>query len=60
MLFEHFLVMQSFLSLRTVVRAFLASLLFLPITSTSPVPYSDASMADIEKLRARGASEVFI
>lgn len=32
---------------------------FLRLTSASPIPYSDEKLADIDRLRASGASEVF-
>lgn len=50
--------MQSLLSYFAIIQTLIASLIFLPIVSASPVPYSDANMANIEKLRARGVPEV--
>jgi len=50
--------MQSLPSYFAIIQTLIASLIFLPIVSASPVPYSDANMADIEKLRARGVPEV--
>lgn len=44
--------MQSF------VRAFATVLVLAPLLAASPIPYPEASIAEMESLRAHGTSEV--
>ena len=47
-------------SLSVTARAVLAGLLLVLPVFASPMPYSDASIANIEKLRAQGVPEVLL
>ena len=47
-------------SLSVIARAILAGLLLVLPVFASPMPYSDDSIANIEKLRARGVPEVLL